>query len=274
MYPLGPQVWASPAPHPPAQPQAARPAPTRPLPSLPRAPGALFLPCQAQPDACGGMQRRTNPRGPRHTAPGPSRAALGEGARDPAPRSRPSASGCPRAAARPTSGRAPHPRPPPALTDAKSEAFAALVPWLAGPTLAAAVRRLPPRVPRCPALPEAPFPRSARSWRGGRGSPCSLGAGQVLRFSPCRFTRGKARQALHPSSGPRCPLLPSGPPVPSRLSEPRLPDGFVHGRPMWPDGGRGVFGAWGRVPSCGIARGWRGARRSWVHLQFNKREVS
>lgn len=71
----------------PAQPLAARPAPARSPCSLPRAPGALFLPGRAQPDACGGMQPRTNPRGPRQTAPGPSRAPLKEG--DPPPTLRP-----------------------------------------------------------------------------------------------------------------------------------------------------------------------------------------
>lgn len=70
---LGPQVRGHSA--------CASPAPGRRLRprgstfSLPRAPGALFLPGRAQPDACGGMQPRINPRGPRQTAPGPSRAA-------------------------------------------------------------------------------------------------------------------------------------------------------------------------------------------------------
>lgn len=87
---LGPQVrghsaCASPAP-------GRRPRPRGSTFCLPRAPEALFLPGRAQPGACGGMQPRINPRGPRQTAPGPSRAALDRAPPpipDPGPRSGP-----------------------------------------------------------------------------------------------------------------------------------------------------------------------------------------
>lgn len=156
MHPLGPQVKGHPSLLA-AQPQAAAPPPRAPF-SLPRAPGALFLPGRAQPDTCGGMQPRTNPRGPRQTAPGPSRVVLGEGTplprapAPPAPRSlSPSnrtgvAARDPQPAGRPGSQCVPRPAPPgrPRSLTPSGRPPHLPGPDPAGPALTTAERPFPP----------------------------------------------------------------------------------------------------------------------------------
>lgn len=238
MHPPGPQVRGQPASCSPAL--GRPPRPRAPPPTSPARPGRCFSPAEPSPTRVAACSRELIPAGRGRRLPAPA-ARLSERAPPPRPR----APAPPHPSAPAVQGRLPgtpggQPRSPTRSDRPPHRSCRGR----AGPALAAAARPLPRRVPGRPRSPQPHFPSRARTpaltpkpLLRGR----SLGLGQALRFSPrpLGVRRGKPKQALHPSPRPRCPLFPSGPPVPYRLSEPRRPDRFARVRAVWPGGGHG-----------------------------------